>query len=98
MTQPGETTHYTLSQHLCAIENHVGKRVVNYVVANRKQVSPEVARRYRAEGAESVVIDSANVAKMKVRLLADNLLEEHGVIRHNSPRLASLLVKEFLRP
>jgi len=45
-----------------------------------------------------VVIDSANVAKMKVRLLADNLLEEHGVIRHNSPRLASLLVKEFLRP
>src|SRR6202007_2524888 len=26
MTQPGETTHYTLSQHLRAIENHVGKR------------------------------------------------------------------------
>jgi uncharacterized cofD-like protein len=98
MTQPGETTHYTLSQHLRAIENHVGKRVVNYVVANRKQVSPEVARRYRAEGAEPVVIDSANVAKMKVRLLADNLLEEHGVIRHNSPRLAGLLVKEFLLP
>ena len=60
-------------------------------------VSPEVARRYRAEGAEPVAIDSANVAKMKVRLLADNLLEEHGVIRHNSPRLAGLLVKEFLR-
>src|SRR5467141_388173 len=93
MTQPGETTHYTLSQHLRAIENHVGKRVVNYVVANRKSISPEVARRYRAEGAEPVVVDSPNVAKMKVHLLADNLLEEHGVIRHNSPRLASLLVK-----
>ncbi|HEV8076633.1 MAG TPA: 2-phospho-L-lactate transferase CofD family protein, partial [Candidatus Acidoferrum sp.] len=97
MTQPGETTHYTLSQHLRAIENHVGKRIINYVVANRRSVSPEVARRYRAEGAEPVVIDSANVAKMKVRLLADNLLEEHGVIRHNSSRLAGLLVKEFLR-
>jgi uncharacterized cofD-like protein len=97
MTQPGETTHYTLSQHLRAIEDHMGKRVVNYVVANRKPVSPEVARRYRAEGAEPVVVDSPSVTKMKVRLLADNLLEEHGVIRHNSPRLASLLVKEFLR-
>jgi uncharacterized cofD-like protein len=98
MTQPGETAHYTLSQHLRAIENHIGKRVVNFVVANRKAVSPVVARRYRAEGAEPVAIDKANVAKMKVRLLADNLLEERGVIRHNSPRLATLLVKKFLLP
>jgi uncharacterized cofD-like protein len=96
MTQPGETTHYALSQHLRAIENHIGKRVVNYVVANRKSVSPVVARRYQAEGAEPVAIDKANVAKMKVRLLADNLLEEHGVIRHNSSRLAVLLLKKFL--
>ncbi|HKM68194.1 MAG TPA: YvcK family protein [Candidatus Acidoferrum sp.] len=98
MTQPGETTHYTLSQHLRAIENHVGKRLINYVVANKKQVSPEVACRYRAEGAEPVIIDRQTIAKMKVRLIADNLLEEHGVIRHNSPRLASLLLKEFLLP
>jgi uncharacterized cofD-like protein len=96
MTQPGETTHYTLSQHLRAIETHVGKRVVNYVVANRKPVSPEVAERYRVDGAEPVVIDTANIAKMKVHLLADNLLEEHGVIRHNSPRLARLLLEKFL--
>ncbi len=98
MTQPGETTHYTLSQHLRAIENHVGKRLITYVVANQKRVSPQVARRYRAEGAEPVVIDRQNVAKMKVRLIADNLLEEHRVIRHNSPRLASLLLKVFLLP
>ena len=96
MTQPGETTNYTLSQHLRAIENHVDKRVVNYVVANRKPVSPEVAERYRAQGAEPVVIDAGNIAKLKVRLLADNLLEEHGVIRHNSPRLARLLLEKFL--
>jgi uncharacterized cofD-like protein len=98
MTQPGETAHYTLSQHLQAIENHVGRRFINYVVANKKQVSSEVARRYRAEGAEPVEIDRNNLAKMKVHLLADNLLEEHGVIRHNSPRLADLLLKKFLLP
>jgi len=96
MTQPGETTHYSLSQHLRAIENHVGHRLINYVVANKKQVSPEVARRYRAEGAEPVLVDAANVAKMHVRLVADNLLDEHGVIRHNSARLADLLIGKFL--
>lgn len=98
MTQPGETTHYSLSQHLRAIENHVGTRLFHYVVANRKEVSPEVARRYRAEGAEPVVIDRANLKKMKVRLVAEDLLDEHGVIRHNSQHLADLLVHQFLLP
>ncbi len=98
MTQPGETAHYTLSQHLRAIEEHVGKQFIHYVVANTKRISLEVARRYRAEGAEPVVIDRANIGKMNVRLIADNLLEEHGVIRHKSARLAALLLKEFLRP
>ncbi len=98
MTQPGETTHYTLSQHLRAIENHVGKRLIDYVVANLRHVSADVARRYRAEGAEPVGIDRDAVQKMKVRLITGNLLEEHGVIRHNSARLARLLVDEFLLP
>jgi hypothetical protein len=65
-------------------------------VANRQTVSPEVARRYRAQGAEPVVVDAPTVAKSKVKFVLDNLLEEHGVIRHNSPRLARLLVDEFL--
>jgi len=97
MTQPGETTDFSLSEHLGAIESHVGKRVIDYVVANRKAVSAEVAKRYRAEGAEPVKIDREKVSKMKVKLILDNLLEEHGLIRHNSPRLARLLVRNFLR-
>ncbi len=96
MTQPGETTHYALSDHLRAIESHVGKRFVDAVVANRRAVSPDVAKRYRAEGAEAVRVDADKVKKMKVKLVLDNLLEEHGVIRHNSLRLARLLVDEFL--
>jgi uncharacterized cofD-like protein len=96
MTQPGETTNYTLSEHLAAIESHVGKRVVDFVVANRRTVSPEVARRYRAQGADQVSLDYDKVHKMKINLVTDNLLEEHGVIRHHSPRLAKLLVDEFL--
>ncbi len=96
MTQPGETTNYTLSEHLRAIQEHISTRVIDCVVANRQAASPEVARRYRAQGAEPVIIDAHNVVKNKVKFVLDNLLEEHGVIRHNSPRLARLLVDEFL--
>lgn len=96
MTQPGETTRYALSDHLRAIKLHVRDRVIDAVVANRQSVSPEVARRYRAEGAEPVMVDRDDVLKMKVRLITGNLVEEHGVLRHNSSRLARLLFDEFL--
>jgi uncharacterized cofD-like protein len=96
MTQPGETTQYALSDHLRAIKHHVRDRVIDAIVANRQSISPEVARRYRAEGAEPVVLDTEKVGKMKVRLITGNLVEEHGVLRHNSAGLARLLFDEFL--
>jgi uncharacterized cofD-like protein len=96
MTQPGETTNYSLGDHLRAIKHHVSDRVVDVIVANRQSISPEVARRYRKQGAEPVFLDRENILKMKVRLITGNLVEEHGVLRHNSPRLARLLLDEFL--
>ena len=96
MTQPGETTRYTLSDHLRAIQAHAGKSIIDFVVANRSPISSAVARRYRRQGAEQVVLDREKVLKRKVRLITDHLLEEHGVIRHNSERLARLLVDKFV--
>jgi len=96
MTQPGETTDYTLSEHIRAIQDHVKKRVIDSVVANVRPVSPEVRQRYFEQGAAPVRIDAERVAKLKVKLVTDDLLEEHGVIRHNSEQLAGLLVERFL--
>ena len=97
MTQPGETTGYVLADHLRAIQKHVPRRVIDWVVANRQAVSPEVARRYRADGAVPVAVDVGPLQKLGFRLILDNLLEEHGVIRHNTRRLSRLLVEEFLQ-
>src|SRR5258706_6297087 len=96
MTQPGETTGYALSQHLGAIQRHVRGHVIDFVVANRKNVSPDVARRYLQEGAVRVTVDLPVLQKQGVRVILDSLLEEHDVIRHDSERLARLLLEEFL--
>lgn len=96
MTQPGETTGYSLSQHLNTIQRHVEGRMIDFVIANRKSISPEVARRYLKQGAERVVVDLPSLGKQNVRVILDSLLEEHGVIRHDSKRLARLLLEEFL--
>ena len=96
MTQPGETSGYALADHLRAIQRHTPRRVIDWVVANRQHISPEVAKRYRAQGAEPVAIDVHELQKLGYRVVLDNLLEEHGVIRHNPARLARLLLEEFL--
>jgi uncharacterized cofD-like protein len=96
MTQPGETTGYSLADHLRTIERHTRHRVIDWVVANRQPISPEVARRYRKQGAMPVVVDLSEIQKLGHRLILDNLLEEHGVIRHNPTRLARLVLEEFL--
>lgn len=96
MTQPGETTGYTLSDHLRAVQKHVPRRVIDWVVANRQAVSPEVARRYRAEGAAPVALDLPTLQKLGYHVLLDDLIEEHGVLRHNTRRLSRLLLEKFL--
>jgi uncharacterized cofD-like protein len=96
MTQPGETAGYALADHLRAIQKHVPHRVIDWIVANRQTVSPDVARSYRAKGAEPVAIDLPELQKLGFRVILDNLLEEHGVIRHNTKRLSRLLLEEFL--
>ena len=97
MTQPGETAGYALADHLRAIQKHVPQRVIDFVVANRQPVSPDVARRYRSQGAEPVAVDPPALQKLGFRVILDNLLEEHGVLRHNTRRLSRLLLERFLR-
>lgn len=96
MTQPGETDGYSLADHVRAIYKHTGRGLIDWVVASNQPVSPEVARRYRSQGAEPVRVDIGELQTLGVRCLLDNLLEEHGVVRHNAARLSQLLVEEFI--
>ena len=95
MTQPGETAGYALADHLRAIQLHGTRKLIDYVVANRQPVSPKVARRYRAQGAEPVAVDLPELYRLGCRAVLDNLLDERGVIRHNHKRLARLLLQKF---
>jgi uncharacterized cofD-like protein len=96
MTQPGETQDYSLADHVRAIYGHTRRKFIDWVVASNQVVSTEVARRYSARGAEPVRVDIPDLQRLGVRCLLDNLLEEHGVVRHSSARLAQLLIEEFV--
>ena len=67
------------------------------MVINNKSIAPDVAQRYRSQGAEPVIADVAELQRMGLRCVFDALIETHGVIRHDSKRLARLLLEEFVQ-
>jgi len=96
MTQPGETQGYSVADHVRAIHQHTHRRLIDWVIVNRQPISPAVGRRYRAEGAEPVRTDLDELRRMGLRCMFEDLLEEHGVVRHSRERLTRLLLEEFV--
>ncbi len=96
MTQPGETDGMSVSAHVRAIYRHTKRRLLDWVIINEHPISPGVADRYRLKGAEPVRADLESLQKLGLRCAFDNLVEEHGVVRHDSARLAQLLIEEFV--
>jgi uncharacterized cofD-like protein len=89
MTQPGETTGFTVSDHLRALERHVGS-VVTDVLVHLGELSEGLIARYRAEGAAPVEVDREEIEKLGVRLREAELLSEgaEAGVRHDPDRLA----------
>ena len=93
MTQPGETRGYTASAHLRAVADHVGEGLFDYVVLNTRELSRGLARRYAAGRAGPVDNDLDAVRALGAEPVLASLLVEDRVARHDSGRLARLLLK-----
>ena len=46
MTQPGETTGYTVGDHLEALKKVTGDGVIGYVLGNKQPVSEKIREQY----------------------------------------------------
>src|SRR3954467_3211403 len=57
MTEPGETEHYTLDDHLRVIRAHTGFDLFDYILVNRRPIDEHAAQRYAARGSEPVIAD-----------------------------------------
>ncbi|MGO9639720.1 MAG: gluconeogenesis factor YvcK family protein [Candidatus Acidiferrales bacterium] len=97
MTQPGETQGLSLADHVRAILHHARRKIIDWVVVNRRPVSQEVARRYQLSGAEPVLVEVGELQRLGLRCVFDDLLSEYGVVRHDSDRLTRLLLEEFVK-
>lgn len=94
MTEPGQTDNYGLSDHLRAIDEHVGINVVDYCLVDTGEIIPEYIRKYNKEGSDVVEIDSRNLSRYDVKILKRNMsCIKDGKIRHDSDVMASTIIE-----
>ena len=97
MTQANESLGLTASQHIEAIYRHAGRAIFDYAVINIAAASREVQAKYALEAATQIVFDRAAVEGLGVRVVTGHyLLEEAGVARHATERVALDLLNLFL--
>jgi uncharacterized cofD-like protein len=90
MTEPGETDHYTLDDHLRVIRAHTGFDLFDYILVNRRPIDDTAARRYAAQGSEPVIAERVLQYAGNAQVVECDLAIEWGgkKIRHHPPSLA----------
>ncbi|WP_411830539.1 gluconeogenesis factor YvcK family protein [Paenibacillus chibensis] len=88
MTQPGETDGYTVSDHLQAIYDHIGKHLFDYVIVNSGDIPPQVQDKYAEKGAKPVELDYEEVTNLGYKVIADTLVLFRTYLRHDADKLS----------
>ena len=82
MSQPGETDHYSLEEHVEAINFHAEGTIVDMVVVHDDILYEDTLQRYYAKGSSPVNIQEENHA---YKIIKKELLKfDDGFIRHDS--------------
>lgn len=88
-TQHGETDGFTVADHVNAIETHVGKGFLNFVLANNNLAEPIP----RAEHSRPVRLDGA--VNNGIRLVLADVVSEENRYHHDSRKLADAVMRIY---
>jgi uncharacterized cofD-like protein len=98
MTQKGETDGYTVADHIRAIDQICGEKLFDAVLVQGRSPSPQSLQKYAEEYSHPVFLDREEVKKLGRRIVLANIMDENpqlGYIRHNSQRLAGVLLRWY---
>ena len=90
MTQPGETTDYTASQHVQAILDHAGYSNMFEAVLVNNSLPEDLSPDYQKANSYPVLVDIDEIKKKNINVVSTRLYEENDqkYVRHSPARLA----------
>lgn len=96
MSQHGETDGYKVSDCVKAINKHVGKNIIDVVLANTKYVDVDIQKLYLEEKAIPIVIDEENLKGIEV--IKEELVNiTNKQVRHNYIKTALCVFTYLMR-
>ncbi|MGI8848187.1 MAG: gluconeogenesis factor YvcK family protein [Candidatus Dormibacteria bacterium] len=95
-TQPGETTGYTVSEHLDAIEAHVGGNLFDYVIVN-SNFTPALPPSARSAGITRVTFDRERAQQRPVHYILADVVSTKVSSHHDSDKLSRVIMKRIWR-
>lgn len=95
MTKPGETTDFSVSDHVREIVKYLGKDVLDYILCSSTQLSLASLKRYSMMNQGPVIEkDFAALAKItKAKAISADVSSEKEFVRHDSLKLAGEIKK-----
>ncbi len=99
VTQPGETDGFTVSDHIKLLNKYLDFKKIDAVIASNTHIDKKIAEKYETEEQKDpVVIDYAEIKKLGVELIEDDLITiEDNTLRHNSLKLSSLIFAYLMK-
>ena len=93
MTQDGETEGMTASEHLEALLEHGGAKLVDLCLCNSATISGEMLNRYRQEDAVPLVVDRQELEILGAEVVCRPLTEDQkDFARHSGAKVAQAVL------
>jgi uncharacterized cofD-like protein len=93
MTQPGETTNFSASDHVRAVDEHAGGKLLDSVVVSTSRIAATVRRSYAEQNSVPIEIDVAALEEMGLQVIGADLLQKGRKVRHNPAAIAGVAVE-----
>lgn len=90
VTQPGETEGFNVSDHVKLLNQYLGKRKIDVVIANDGQIDDDMAKRYESlEQKDPVELDKEEVESLVNEVICDDYVTViNNLLRHNVMKLS----------
>ena len=94
MSQPGETTGFTASHHIAALNRHARGSFLDAAVVSNSVIPPRLRRLYATQKAEPIPTDYEALRTMGIKLVEADLFHFHKntKVRHDAQATAQLVV------
>jgi uncharacterized cofD-like protein len=93
MSQPGETTEFSASDHVRALRKHAGGKILDYAVINIRPITSAMKTRYAKQEAKPVPNDIDVLFKLGIKVMAGNLARHGETLKHDPEATAAVAVK-----